>query len=41
MSAEVENNKEEDTKEQPKSLKQKFQKHWQIGTKILELVREE
>ncbi|XP_008197067.1 uncharacterized protein LOC103314051 isoform X1 [Tribolium castaneum] len=37
MSAEVENNKEEETKEQ-QNFKQKAQKHWQIGTKILELL---
>ncbi|XP_044253492.1 uncharacterized protein LOC123004336 isoform X2 [Tribolium madens] len=37
MSAEVENNKEEETKEQ-QNFKQKVQKHWQIGIKILELL---
>lgn len=40
MSAEVENNKDEETKEQPpkKSLKQKLRDHWQLLFKIVELI---
>lgn len=39
MSAELENNKDEETKEQPKkTLKERLKEQWQLAIKILELV---